>query len=104
MTAFRKARPWAVSACAAIAVIALSASAPAEVLFDSLSSQNSGVVGDDPFIAAGGFAATFDTGASAVRLMDVALLLNSTFPYPATRSPCRLRAAFRLPASHSWTA
>jgi hypothetical protein len=79
MTALSEARAWGMSACAAIGLITLSSSAGAEVLFDSLSSQNSGVVGDNPFIASGGFAASFNTGASAVRLTDVALLLNSTF-------------------------
>jgi len=68
MAAFSKARAWVVSASAAIGLIALSASARADVLFDSLSSPNSGVVGDDAFIASGGFAASFDTGASAVVL------------------------------------
>jgi hypothetical protein len=80
MTALSEARAWGMSACAAIGlIITLSSSASAEVLFDSLSSQNSGVVGDNPFIASGGFAASFNTGASVVRLTDVALLLNSTF-------------------------
>ena len=75
---FSKARAWAVSASAAIGLITLSASARADVLFDSLSSQNSGVVGDQPFTFSG-MAASFDTGASVVRLNDVELLLNTTF-------------------------
>jgi PEP-CTERM motif len=83
MAAFSKARAWVVSASAAIGLVALSASARADVLFDSLSSPNSGIVGDNPFIASVGFAASFDTGASAVRLTDVALLLNTTFFMPS---------------------
>jgi hypothetical protein len=70
-----------VSGCAAIGLITLSLSARAEVLFDSLDSQNSGVVGDGGFETPA-YAASFDTGASAVRLTDVALLLNSTFSLP----------------------
>jgi hypothetical protein len=50
----------------------LSASARAEVLFDSLSSQNSRAV-TSPLSGA-----SFDTGASAFRLTDVALLLDAT--------------------------
>jgi hypothetical protein len=48
------------------------------VLFDSLSGQNSGVVGDNGFETPE-FAASFNTGTSAFRLTVVALLLNSTF-------------------------
>ena len=81
MTGFSKTRAWAMSGCAAIGVVALSASARADVLFDSLSSQNSGVVGDNPFTPPG-FAASFNTGASAVRAVDVELLLNTTFFLP----------------------
>jgi hypothetical protein len=82
MMVSRKMRAWAVSGCAAIGLITLSFSARAEVLFDSLSSQNSGVVGDDFFTAAAGFAASFNTGASVIRLTDVSLLLNTTFSLP----------------------
>ena len=81
MTASSKVRAWAVSGCAAIGLITLSASARAEVLFDSLSSQNSGVVGDNEFETPD-FAASFNTGASTFRLTDVALLLNTTFSLP----------------------
>jgi len=81
MTAFKKAHAHVVSACAAISLITLSASARAEVLFDSLDSPNSGVLGDNGFNPIA-FAASFDTGASAFRLTDVSLLLNSTFSLP----------------------
>ena len=81
MTAFSKVHALAVSGCAAIGLMTLSASARAEVLFDSLSSQNSGVVGDS-FFETSEFAASFNTGASAFRVADVALLLNSTFSAP----------------------
>jgi hypothetical protein len=54
MMVSRKMRAWAVSGCVAIGLITLSSSARAEVLFDSLSSQNSGVVGDDFFTATAG--------------------------------------------------
>jgi PEP-CTERM motif len=77
MVAFSKARGWVFSA--AIVVTALSASARADVLFDSLGSQNSGIVGSPlPPL----FDASFQTGASAVRLTDVALSLNSIFSLP----------------------
>jgi len=49
------------------------------VLFDSLDSQNSGIVGSP---LAPLFDASFQTGASAVRLTDVALSLNSIFSLP----------------------
>jgi PEP-CTERM motif len=81
MTAFSKVHALAASGCAAIGLMTLSASARAEVLFDSLSSQNSGVVGDS-FFETSEFAASFNTGASAFRVTDVALLLNSTFSAP----------------------
>lgn len=60
--------------CAAISLIALSASARVEVLFDSLSSPNSGVMGDGPFRFQDD--ASFATGASTFRATDIALLLN----------------------------
>jgi hypothetical protein len=78
MAAFSKRCAWVVSAFAAITLTALSTSARADVLFNSLSSPNSGVVGDQPFTSSG-MAASFDTGASAFRRTDVALRLNSTF-------------------------
>jgi hypothetical protein len=81
MTASSKVRAWAVSGCAAIGLITLSGSARAEVLFDSLSSQNSGVVRDS-FFETSELAASFNAGAFAFRLTDVALLLNSTFSLP----------------------
>ena len=96
MTALSKARALAVSGFAAIAITTLSASARAEVLFDSLSSENSGVVGDNSLIAGGGFAASFDTGASAVRLTDVALLLNTTFSLPGDTFTVSLVGGFPL--------
>lgn len=77
MAAFCKARVWVVLTSAAIGLTTLSASARAEVLFDSLDSQNSGFVGDEP-VPSGSMGASFDTGASAFRLTDVALLLNTT--------------------------
>jgi hypothetical protein len=42
MAVLSKARAWTVSGCAAISLITLSASARAEVLFDSLDSPNTG--------------------------------------------------------------
>ena len=81
MAASSKARAWVVSASAAIGLVTLSASARAEVLFDSLDSPNSGVVGDSGFETPA-FAASFNTGASAFRPTDVSLLLNSTFFLP----------------------
>jgi PEP-CTERM motif len=79
MSVSSKARAWTLSGCAAISLTAFSVSARAEVLFDSLSSQNSGEV-----VTSGveTFAASFNSGASAFRLTDVALLLNSTFSLP----------------------
>jgi hypothetical protein len=81
MTAFSKARAWVVSACAAIGLITLSTSARADVLFDSLDSPNSGIVGTNLFFPPS-FDASFQTGASPVRLTDVALLLNQSFYLP----------------------
>jgi hypothetical protein len=46
-----------------------------------LSSPNTGVVGDYDFEPAA-YGASFDTGASAVQLTDVSLLLNSTYSLP----------------------
>ena len=66
---------------AAIGLMAVS-SARAEVLFDSLDSPNSGSVGnlgDENQ----GFAASFNTGASAGRLSDVSLLLGTTSFLPS---------------------
>jgi hypothetical protein len=54
MTTFGKLPTWSISGLAAISLISLSAAARAEVLFDSLSGKNSGVVGDDFFSAARG--------------------------------------------------
>jgi hypothetical protein len=51
------------------------------VLFDSLSSPNTGVVGDYDFKPAA-YGASFNTGASPLQLTDVSLLLNSTFSLP----------------------
>jgi hypothetical protein len=58
-----------------VAGIAFSASAHAEVLFDSLHSPNTGVEGADGFNMPP-FDASFTTGSSAVRPADVALLLD----------------------------
>jgi hypothetical protein len=73
MATFGKARAWGLSGCAAISFIA--ASARAEVLFDSLDSHNTGVMGDT-----GAFTypldASFTTGASTFYATDIALLLN----------------------------
>jgi hypothetical protein len=81
MTAFSKARAWTVSGCAAISLMTFSTSARAEVLFDSLDSPNTGVMGyynsgDLPLDA------TFATGASTFRATDIALLLNQPFFLP----------------------
>jgi hypothetical protein len=77
--AFSKARGLVASA--AVGIMAMSTSARAEVLFESLGSQNSGVVGDqgDEF---SGFSATFNTGARAFRLSDVSLLLGTNYFLP----------------------
>jgi PEP-CTERM motif len=75
---FSKARAWVLSA--AIGVAALSASARADVLFDSLDGENSGIVGSPSLAPL--FDASFQTGASAVRVSDIALLLNSIFSRP----------------------
>jgi hypothetical protein len=73
MAAFSKARAWTVSGCAVISLIAFSASARAEVLFDSLDSPNTGVsLGFN-------FDATFATGASTFHATDIALLLSQIF-------------------------
>jgi hypothetical protein len=81
MTPFSKMRACVVSGCAAIGFTTLAASAHAEVLFDSLNSPNSGIFGDNPFNHQGA-SASFNTGASALRLTDIALLLNSSFSLP----------------------
>jgi hypothetical protein len=78
MLPFSKARAWVFGA--AIGATALSASARADVLFDSLDSENSGIVGS-PALAAE-FDASFQTGASPVRVSDIALSLNSIFSRP----------------------
>jgi hypothetical protein len=78
MLPFSKAHAWVLSA--AIGVTALSASARADVLFDSLDGENSGIVGSPSLAPL--FDASFQTGASAVRLTDVALSLNSIFSLP----------------------
>jgi hypothetical protein len=76
--AFSKAHAWVVSA--AIGVTALSASARADVLFNSLDGENSGIVGSPSLAPL--FDASFQTGASPVRVSDVALSLNSIFSHP----------------------
>jgi hypothetical protein len=65
-----------VSGCAAIGLMAFSASARAEVLFDSLDSPNTGVTlqSDGSFPEA----ASFATGASSFHATDIALLLNQS--------------------------
>jgi hypothetical protein len=78
MLAFSNAPAWLVSA--AISVAALSTSAQADVLFNSLDSQNSGIVGGANFPP--GFDSSFQTGASPVRVSDVALSLTSAFSLP----------------------
>ena len=50
------------------------------MLFDSLGGENSGIVGSPSLAPL--FDASFQTGASAVRLTDVALSLNSIFSLP----------------------
>jgi hypothetical protein len=77
MVALSKARAWILSGCAALSLAAaFPVSARAEVLFDSLSSPNTGVRGDDNFGFNLPFDATFTTGASAFHATDIALLLN----------------------------
>ena len=78
MSPFSKPRAWVLSA--AIGVTALSASARADVLFDSLGGENSGIVGSPSLAPL--FDASFQTGATAVRLTDIALSLNSIFSLP----------------------
>ena len=79
MAAFNKARAWTVSGCAAVGLITLSSSARAEVLFDSLHSPNTGVIGENI-----GFTypadASFATGASTFHATDIALLLEQIAP------------------------
>ena len=77
MLRFSKAHAWVLGA--AIGLTAFSALARANVLFDSLGGENSGIVGTP---LAPLFDASFQTGASAVRLTDVALSLNSIFSLP----------------------
>jgi hypothetical protein len=74
VAAFGKARAWTRSGCAAISLVALSESARAEVLFDSLDSPNTGSVGD--FFFSKSMDASFATGASGFRATDIALLLD----------------------------
>src|SRR5258708_28607754 len=77
MVALSKARAWTLSGCTALSLaVAFPVSARAEVLFDSLSSPNTGVRGDDNFGFNLPFDATFTTGASAFHATDIALLLN----------------------------
>jgi hypothetical protein len=75
MQALSKARAWTLSGCTAMSVMVFSASARAEVLFNSLDSPNTGVMGEDI-----GFTypadASFATGASTFHATDVALLLE----------------------------
>jgi hypothetical protein len=78
MLRFSKAHAWVLGA--AIGLTAFSASARADVLFDSLGGENSGIVGSPSLAPL--FDASFQTGASAVRLTDVALSLNSIFSLP----------------------
>jgi hypothetical protein len=79
MATFSKARAWTVSGWAVVCLIALSASARGEVLFDSLHSPNTGVMGENI-----GFTypadASFATGASSFHASDVALLLEQIAP------------------------
>jgi hypothetical protein len=74
MAALSKARAWTVSGCAAISLTAFSASARAELLFDSLSSATTEVTGNTfmPYPAD----ASFATGASTFHATDIALLLS----------------------------
>lgn len=76
MAGVSKAREWIVRGCAAISLTAFSVSARAAVLFDSLHSPNTGVMGDDNFGFNLPFDATFATGASTFHATDIALLLN----------------------------
>lgn len=76
MSVSSKTRAYAVSGCAAVSLMAFSGSAQAEVLFNSLSSPNTGVMGDSNFGFNLPFDASFATGASAFHATDIALLLN----------------------------
>jgi hypothetical protein len=82
MSISSKARAWTLSGCAAISLTAISVSARAEVLFDSLGSPNTGVMGDGAEFFPYPLDATFATGASAFRATDIALLLNQAFFLP----------------------
>jgi PEP-CTERM motif-containing protein len=66
---------WAMSGCVAVGLTVFCGSARAEVLFDSLNSPNTGIMGE-----AIGFTypadASFETGASTVHATDIALLLS----------------------------
>jgi hypothetical protein len=83
MSVSSKSRARTVSACAAASLMAFSASARAEVLFDSLHSPNTavmaGVMAGDFSLA---FDATFATGASTFHATDIALLLSQSFTLP----------------------
>ncbi len=83
MAAFSKARAWGLSRCAAIILIAFSASARGEALFDSLHSPTTGVMGDGLDFTYP-LDASFTTGASAFRATDIALLLNRDALDPTT--------------------
>lgn len=82
MSVSSKARAWSLSGCAAISVMAFSASARAEVLFDSLDSPNTGVMGGIVSLPPYPLDATFATGASTLHATDIALLLNQSFFLP----------------------
>ena len=76
MSVSRKTRACALSGCAAVSLTAFSASARAEVLFDSLDSPNTGVIGGPEFTFPAD--ASFATGASTFHATDIALLLSQS--------------------------
>jgi hypothetical protein len=73
MPAFSKMRVLTFSAAAL--GFAVSAGAQADVLFDSLNSPNSGIIGDNSGQISQ-FDASFSTGASSLRVSDISLSLN----------------------------
>jgi hypothetical protein len=83
VAAFGKPRAWALLGCAAISLVALSQSVRADVLFDSLDSRTTAVMGDG-FGFTYPLDASFATGASAFRATDISLLLNRDGLDPTT--------------------
>jgi hypothetical protein len=76
MSVCRKTRACTLAGCATISLIGFSASARAEVLFNSLDSPTTGVF--QQFVGVFEEAASFATGASSFHATDIALLLNQS--------------------------